>query len=765
MTREYEDFPDQAESEAYWHQLLKNSQQTQGICWLPIRHHSPACADMMLQQLNIQQPQAILIEAPKGFAQHLPVLQHPDTQPPIAIYHQHAYFPFAVNSPEWQAIRWASEQQVAVEFIDLDHKADIDNMTARQSWSDSRLLSSQHSQRLQQRLGCRDANELWQRLFEQQSFVSPESFFHQVLLFCAASRACYNKDSLDQMGDLAREQHMRAAIKQAHHHYSSIAVITGGFHTPALFSFAAETHVISDEQTITDDSFLIRYSDELLDARNGYRSGMSYPAFWRWQFQQRHLDAKQWLLWILGKLPSLTITDKQNTFEHVYRLSQLRNVSRTSSYDVLDSLRSCLLKVQYDADSLKPWQDCLSGSQVGQLPDGLPALPLVDDVRERCQTTRLSLDKAKHSHFDLYHISDTTSNAKQRRQLLCQLYFLDIGFTKPTQQGRSTLFNPLPQRQYESWYYHWTPAVEVALVNLSTELSSTRTRYLDDLIRQKMAMMQCHSLEQGIEQLILALQMGMEEQLSPSLLQQHVEQCGDIRSLSSAFMCVFQLSRHPFFQHPRLTPLYQQLWQRLSFHLAGIGQLDNQEALELLVALHGIACQHTDELQQPWQERLNWLLAHQNYPLPLMFSLQALRADLLGSSPQTVLQNLTLVGDERFAVIEALITVVPHWLRQEGGLLATLNQEIAQLSDSAFIERLPKLRALFSAMDAREIDTLSRHLQIHNNWDGHINWLNRSLSNPEAELAIQLEKQLHQHLQQQGLSVWLEENQQGENDD
>ncbi|HCD15694.1 DUF5682 family protein, partial [Shewanella sp.] len=104
-------------------ELLKAAAADPGVCWLPLRHHSPVCAAMALEQLQRRQPQAVLIEAPGSFIRHLSLLQRDTVVPPIAIYQSGSYYPLAENSPEWQALRWATAQGIEVIFIDLDEKA------------------------------------------------------------------------------------------------------------------------------------------------------------------------------------------------------------------------------------------------------------------------------------------------------------------------------------------------------------------------------------------------------------------------------------------------------------------------------------------------------------------------------------------------------------------------------------------------------------------------------------------------------------------
>jgi hypothetical protein len=91
-----------------------------------IRHHGPGCARSLLQALEQLQPDCLLIEGPPEGEALLPMLQHADLQPPVAmlVYVQDspahaAFYPYAEFSPEWQALQWAARQGVATRFIDL----------------------------------------------------------------------------------------------------------------------------------------------------------------------------------------------------------------------------------------------------------------------------------------------------------------------------------------------------------------------------------------------------------------------------------------------------------------------------------------------------------------------------------------------------------------------------------------------------------------------------------------------------------------------
>ena len=91
-----------------------------------IRHHGVGSAKSLLLALQQQQPDAILIEGTPDANALLPMANHTDMKPPVAILvynpdqlQQVAFYPFAVFSPEWVAIQFALQHNIPVSFIDL----------------------------------------------------------------------------------------------------------------------------------------------------------------------------------------------------------------------------------------------------------------------------------------------------------------------------------------------------------------------------------------------------------------------------------------------------------------------------------------------------------------------------------------------------------------------------------------------------------------------------------------------------------------------
>ncbi|HOF89569.1 MAG TPA: DUF5682 family protein, partial [Armatimonadota bacterium] len=108
------------------------------VVYLPIRHHSPACAWHVDRLIRHLRPDAVLIEGPRDATPLIPLLIHPETRMPVAIFttyiarargaqpaHYAAYYPFCDFSPELAAIRAAAALEIPAKFIDLTYPEQV----------------------------------------------------------------------------------------------------------------------------------------------------------------------------------------------------------------------------------------------------------------------------------------------------------------------------------------------------------------------------------------------------------------------------------------------------------------------------------------------------------------------------------------------------------------------------------------------------------------------------------------------------------------
>src|SRR5204862_4478302 len=156
-------------------------QPERGFFIAPVRHHSPACAWAVRAMIRELKPRRVLIEAPADFTQHVELLTHAETRPPVAIaalvekkgeHRVAAYYPFCVHAPEYMAIHEARALGAEVRFIDLP-AADMIGARAERAEDSLIALTDEHAfdggdfiAALCRRTGCRDGYELWDHLFE-----------------------------------------------------------------------------------------------------------------------------------------------------------------------------------------------------------------------------------------------------------------------------------------------------------------------------------------------------------------------------------------------------------------------------------------------------------------------------------------------------------------------------------------------------------------------------------------------------------------------
>ena len=91
-----------------------------------IRHHGPGSARSLLTALTGFAPDAVLIEGPADADPLLGWAASPEMTPPVALLgyvatepQKAAFWPYAVFSPEWQALSWALGRGIEVAFCDL----------------------------------------------------------------------------------------------------------------------------------------------------------------------------------------------------------------------------------------------------------------------------------------------------------------------------------------------------------------------------------------------------------------------------------------------------------------------------------------------------------------------------------------------------------------------------------------------------------------------------------------------------------------------
>lgn len=709
-----------------------------GVHFAPIRHHSPGCARALIDLLDAVRPATVLIEGPREFTALLPALSDDRCRPPVAVLSiatgASAFYPLAEYSPEWIAVRWGAATGAVIDFIDQSWAdrppGDDDGSLMRTLQREQHLARSASLTALAERLGCRDHDELWEHLFELRD-ADWRSYFTEVFAWCALSRLDYDRAMLDADGSHAREGVM-AAILARHRQVERgpLVVVTGGFHTIALLEALDDapeaawlTRPDPAQLDVQRDAWLIRYDFDRLDGLRGYGAGMPSPGFWQrvWESgpdgDPRSLVAGVLLdvaTELRGHGAQLSSADVLVAAEQALRLMELRGRSAPGRTDVLDAMESCFVRddsvflgAESDGALGRAVARVFGGQQLGDLPPGLAAPPLVTQVREAMRAARFIVHDSERRRVRL----DTVRRPQhvRRRELLARMRFIGSGFAG--QVGGADLLAGYGLGQvFEEWEYAWTPAVEAALIE-----SSVHGATLAEVVAHRVAsrLMRPGDAADAAALLTELVVIGATEHI-PAAVRQLGARMGEISSLAETVSVMNRLhglltsrDRYPLGPHDdELHRLLDAGLAAAALHLQTVSAMrgDELDAVcttilvlsDLLRRLDdgsravGVPRRELSRLRRtPADPRLHGLLtgiAHADGEISSAQLTEAIAAFLHPGVEPEALAGFLL----------GLLQAAPELAGHSSELIETMNARLAEFDDEAFLRVLPDLRRAFT---------------------------------------------------------------------
>ncbi len=834
---------------------LKTLQQEQ-IYFAPVRHHSPACSYALKHLIEEVQPTHILIEAPSSFETIMEQLLHSDTKPPIAVLCQtektidllitssepeteddtddayditpksiiySAFYPFCHYSPEWIAMQMAKKQQAKIQFIDLpwslqtDLSSDLEQ--DRSLLSETYLKHSQYIQCLMQKLHCRDHDEVWEHLFELKDYddiADWQSFFVDTFIWCAMSRLDYSQESLATEGSAQREQYMLSAIGELKksNPKAKIVVVTGGFHTLALVEGLWINRLILPKKAdITqfnrqqksgekDQTWLIRYSFDRLDALNGYASGMPSPAYYQaaWQSILHYDNAtnkdqlgreyrQRLTLDLLSEIAdklrqqsnynNLTgFVPLKSAIEQAILLADLRGHNGPGRYDLLDAIQSCFIKESIDNARSEFWltiRDCLSGNLLGEVPIGIAQPPLVNDVYLTLKKYRFKLDDTdqKLTHIDIYRKPEH----RQRSRFLHLMAFLDIGFASRV-DGPDYVHGQRLNVMFEDWRYAWTPTVEARLI----ELSQQGTKLEQIAISEMQSEMQMDAIENNmesasllaVEQLTQAALMGLDDFFNHLVdnFADFIESDGELSSLIHCGHRMVYLWQGQTFLQLKATSILLTLLTKIvkqSFFLLNkLEQHENeQHNLKVLLSFRDLLNYLPDkldvnQLKQDFYHNLSRLqleLTHAPLIRGAIDSMSYLDSYLSQEQLEDNIKINFSLGTQNEQAINYFIGIMqctPELVIHSSILLDSLDKLLIDWSAEHFIKILPDLRLAFSQLNPNQNASLAEKIaKKYHITDADLHLQQYQFSENQLQKALSLELSINEYIKQQQLTDWF----------
>lgn len=452
-----------------------------------IRHHGPGSARSLQAALQELAPDAVLIEGPSDAEEELIALAaREEMRPPVALLQyvpdeprRAVYYPFAVFSPEWIAIRYALSRRVPVEFIDLpathmlaldaeEAKAESDeNVEEEGAPSLERQVRRDPLQAVAEAAGYADGERWWEHVVEERR--DHAGVFDAVREVMTALREGLDDETMtsepssrESVHEARREAWMRQAIRRAKHAgHQRIAVVCGAWHVPALL---AEVAVKSDTETLKGlpkvkvRSTWIPWSPARLARESGYGAGVTSPGWYAhlWEHGATPDAAISWMTRVgrvlreegVDASPAQTI----DAVRLASTLAALRGRPVPGLPELTESTLSALLGGDATPLSLIR-QRLIIGDALGAVPEGTPMVPLQESLTADQKRLRLPPQASEKTHeLDLRQPLD-----RERSVLLHRLELLGVAWGRTERSSSKGTFK-------EVWRLAWRPELAVAVI-------------------------------------------------------------------------------------------------------------------------------------------------------------------------------------------------------------------------------------------------------------------------------------------------------------
>ena len=427
---------------------------------LGIRHHGPGSARAVLTALEDLQPDRVLIEGPPEADALVPLVADPDLVPPVALLAYRndtpaaaAFWPFAVFSPEWQALTWSARHQVPVGFMDLPAAVLLaDRAEPDRQPRPKPSVRTDPIAVLAEVAGYDDPERWWEDVIENRRDGDP---FDAVADAMTAVRS--DRPETDQR-TLQREAHMRKTLRSAQKAGARrIAVVCGAWHAPALTgklpTVSADTALLRGLPTAKVTATWVPWTHSRLAFSSGYGAGVDSPGWYRHLFTDTEHGLERWMTRSAGVLRQHDLpTSTAHVIEAVRlarALAQLRGRPEPGLTEVTDATRAVLCEGSETAVGFI-LRDAVVGEELGRVPDSAPMVPLEADLRATAKSLRLKYEPtAKEITLDLRHQNDL-----RRSHLWWRLRILGIDWASPAEVAGTGTFK-------EGWTLAWRPELSV----------------------------------------------------------------------------------------------------------------------------------------------------------------------------------------------------------------------------------------------------------------------------------------------------------------
>ena len=424
-----------------------------------IRHHGPGSARSLRAALEAQRPDVVLIEGPPEADGLVDLAREEEMRPPVALLGYvpgepklAAFWPFAVFSPEWQAIRYALGAGVPVRFCDLPagHQLAIPGRGKPRADPVSELAAA---------AGYDDPERWWEDVVEHVPGPAVFSALAEAVGFLRAG------DDQSDPVNAVREAHMRRVLRRTTKDgYQRIAVVCGAWHIPALAdlpSAAADDRLLRGLPKVKAIFTWIPWTYGRLAYTSGYGAGIRSPGWYDHLFSAAGQPVERWLATAAAVLRDEGVPASSAHVIESVRLAEalaaLRGRPLAGLEEVTEAARAVLCEGSDVLVGLIQ-RRLVVGERLGTVPAATPMVPLQRDLHDQQRRLRLR-PEAEPRDYDL---DLRKPNDLARSHLLHRLRVLGVRWGTP-QQGRTQNIGTFR----ESWQLTWEPELDLALIEAS----------------------------------------------------------------------------------------------------------------------------------------------------------------------------------------------------------------------------------------------------------------------------------------------------------
>jgi hypothetical protein len=718
-----------------------------------IRHHGPGSARSLVAALTDYQPDAVLIEGPADADPLLRWVLADGMTPPLALLgyapdhpQTAAFWPYAVFSPEWQAMIYALQRGIDVGFCDLPAAAMLARWPRRQPLDDdlgesddapSETLSGPPVEQqdplalLAAAAGYDDPERWWDDLVESR--LDSSSPFPLITDAMAELRMIMDHGR-DAAREARREAYMRQKIREAlKRGRERVAVVCGAWHAPVLRwplpPAAADVRTLRGVPRRKITLTWVPWTHQRLASATGYGAGVASPGWYHhlWITPDRPI-----VRWLAKVAQALRVRDLPVSSAHVIEavrlaetLASLRGRPLAGLAEVTEATRAVLcdgdeLGVRYVTDHL------VVGQALGSVNQAVPTVPLEADLARTCRTLRVRREAQLRFHdLDLRRPID-----RARSELFHRLQLLGLRWIVPAEssvQSQGTF--------RETWESQWEPEYSVAIVEASvwgTTVESAATARVEKIIDEGSLV----ELTQAVERCLLAdLPRALNRLLAT--LADKAALDADVVHLMDALPALARAQRYGDVRQTDTRALRKVSEVMVVRICAGLRQaLASLEATNAAIMRRRIdnvstaigllsesvtdtedsAPARQPELRARWLETLGTMIERTDVHGLLLGRIVRLLLDAERLSDTSVrLQRALSAGvpaADKAAWVDGFFADGALLLIHDAELRGLLDGWVCQLDEAQFVDMLPLLRRTFGTFAAAERQTIAERIAV-----------------------------------------------------